>query len=378
VNNFLSFKMNLRQLSLLNYRNFEELTLDFSDKINCFIGNNGVGKTNILDSIYFLSFCKSWLNPIDNQNIRYGSDYFMIKGNYNFGEVDETFSCGLSKGKKKSFKRNSKEYDRLSDHIGLIPLITVSPYDSSLIHGGSEERRKFMDIVISQFDKNYLQNLLKYNKVLLQRNLLLKQLSGQLTWDMESVEIWDDQLVSLAKVIFEKRKQYIQNIEPIFQQYYTDISGGKELVDLELKSQLNDCDFKEELSRVFDKDRILQYTSVGVHKDDLMFGLNNNPIKKHASQGQQKTYTIALKLAQFDYIKSLSGIKPILLFDDIFDKLDSLRVKQIVHIIADHNFGQIFISDTNKLRLENILEEIGISYKLFIMNGIIDEIEVSL
>jgi DNA replication and repair protein RecF len=370
--------MNLRHLSILNYRNFEELELEFSDKINCFIGNNGVGKTNILDSIYFLSFCKSWLNPIDIQNIRYGADYFMIKGNYNFADTTESISCGLAKGKKKSFKRNSKEYDRLSDHIGLIPLITVSPYDSNLILGNSDERRKFMDIVISQFDKDYLHKLLKYNKVLLQRNQLLKQIHGNSAYDKESVEIWDDQLVMLGNHIFERRKLYIENIIPIFQQYYTDISEGKELVDLEYKSQLNEGEFTNLLKNTFDKDRILEYTSIGIHKDDLSFLLTENPLKKHASQGQQKTYLIALKLAQFDYINKMSGTKPILLFDDIFDKLDASRVKQIIQIIAGHSFGQIFISDTNKDRLERILKEIGISYKIFLLNGAIEGIDVIL
>jgi DNA replication and repair protein RecF len=370
--------MNLRHLSLLNYRNFEELELDFSDKINCFIGNNGVGKTNILDSIYFLSFCKSWLNPIDIQNIRYGSDYFVIKGSYQFNEVVETILCGLAQGKKKSFKRNSKEYERLSDHIGLLPLITVSPYDSNLILGNSEERRKFMDIIISQFDKEYLQKLVKYNKVLQQRNQLIKQIAPNSAIDRESIDVWDDQLVGYGNSIFEKRKKYVENIVPIFQQYYSDISENKEIVALEYKSQLNDTDFKSSLKASFEKDRFLQYTSVGIHKDDLAFVLNENPLKKHASQGQQKTYIIALKLAQFDYIKTMSGYKPILLFDDIFDKLDTSRVKQIIHIIADHNFGQIFITDTNKERLDIILKEIGISYKMFVMNGLIEEFEATL
>lgn len=368
--------MNLSHLSLLNYRNFEELELDFSEKINCFIGNNGVGKTNILDSIYFLSFCKSWLNPIDMQNIRYGADYFMIKGFYRVYEEVDTISCGLSKGKKKVFKKNNKEYDRLSDHIGLIPLITVSPYDSNLIAGNSDERRKFMDIVISQFDKEYLHKLMKYNKVLQQRNQLIKQISGFSDFDRESIDIWDEQLVSIGTHIYLKRKKYVENIVPIFQQYYSDISQEKEKVILEYKSQLNEGDFRTSLAQALEKDRVLQYTSVGIHKDDLQFVLNGNPLKKQASQGQQKTYTISLKLAQFDYIKSMSGIKPILLFDDIFDKLDASRVKQIIHIIADHNFGQIFISDTNKDRLDEILNEIGISYKLFIINGLNQEFEV--
>jgi DNA replication and repair protein RecF len=234
-----------------------------------------------------------------------------------------------------------------------------------------------MDIIISQFDKEYLFKLMKYNKVLQQRNQLIKQISGIYDFDRESIEIWDEQLVSIGTHIFEKRKKYVENIVPIFQQYYSDISQEKEKVILEYKSQLNEGDYKSSLTQALEKDRLLQFTSVGIHKDDLQFVLNENPLKKHASQGQQKTYTISLKLAQFDYIKTMSGLKPILLFDDIFDKLDSDRVKQIIHIIADHNFGQIFISDTNKDRLDSILNEIGISYKLFIINGLKQEFEVS-
>jgi len=357
--------MDLKSLSLLNYRNFEELKLDFSEKINCFIGNNGVGKTNILDSIYFLAFCKSWLNPIDSQNIRYGSDYFMIKGNFQFSDLIETISCGLKNGRKKSFKRNSKEYSKLSEHIGLIPLVTVSPYDSDLIIGGSEERRRFIDIIISQFDKEYLDKLLKYNRILTQRNQLLKQFASQGKFDMESLEIWDVQLIAHGNVLYQKRTEYIKNIIPIFNKYYRYISSDTESVSLEYKSQLNEANFDDLLKNSLEKDRILQYSTIGTHKDDLIFYLNANPLKKNASQGQQKTYLIALKLAQFDYIKQIGGIKPILLFDDIFDKLDSERVKQIIHLVADNNFGQIFITDTNKERLYHILKEIHIAYKLF-------------
>jgi DNA replication and repair protein RecF len=359
--------MELKTLSLLNYRNFEELNLDFSEKINCFIGNNGVGKTNILDAIYFLSFCKSWLNPIDSQNIRYGADYFMIKGHFQFNQLIEVVSCSFKNGRKKSFKRNSKEYSKLSDHIGLIPLVAVSPYDSELIIGGSEERRKFIDIVISQFDKEYLEKLLRYNKVLLQRNALLKQFAINGKFDRDSIEIWDDQLIGLGKVLNEKRKEFIKNIIPIFNNYYNYISSETESVSLDYKSQLNDDDYEVLLPKNIEKDRILQYTTVGIHKDDLSFDLNGHPLKKNASQGQQKTYLIALKLAQFDYIKQISGIKPVLLFDDIFDKLDAERVKQIIHLVADNHFGQIFITDTNRERLLIILKEIHIAYKLFEM-----------
>ena len=366
--------MELKSLSLNNYRNFEELNLSFSEKINCFIGNNGVGKTNILDSIYYLSFCKSWLNPIDTQNIRYSSDYFMIKGNFQLADNIETISCALKNGRKKSFKRNGKEYSKLSDHIGLIPLVTVSPYDTDLIHGGSEERRRFIDIIISQFDKDYLDKLLKYNKILLQRNSLLKQFAQNGKFEAESLEIWDFQLVANGNLLHQKRKEYIKNIIPIFNKYYSYISLDNETVSLDYKSQLNDAPFDELLQASIEKDRLLQYTGTGIHKDDLSFDLSDHPLKKNASQGQQKTYLIALKLAQFDYIKQIGGTKPILLFDDIFDKLDTDRVKQIIHLVADNNFGQIFITDTSKERLEKILSEIHIPYKLFEINQIISEI----
>jgi len=364
--------MNIKSLSLLNYRNFESLELDFSEKINCFIGLNGVGKTNILDSIYYLSFCKSWLNPIDNQNIRYTSDFFMIKANYQFNDTNEVISCGFKKGKKKSFKRNNKEYKRLSEHIGLIPLVSISPYDSNLILGGSEERRKFTDIIISQFDKKYLDALLKYNRTLLQRNYLLKQFANNGKIDAENIAVWNEQLSEFAKIIFEKRKDYVKNITPIFQKYYNYISKENEKVELIYKSHLTDNDYISLLEFSFEKDRILQYTSIGVHRDDLIFQLNEHPLKKNASQGQQKSYLIALKLAQFDYIQNISNIKPILLFDDIFDKLDALRVKQIIKLVGENNFGQIFITDTNQKRLDEILNEIKINYSLFKINNKIE------
>ncbi|MBN1253359.1 MAG: DNA replication and repair protein RecF, partial [Bacteroidales bacterium] len=271
--------------------------------------------------------------------------------------------------KKKSFKRNNKEYERLSDHIGLIPLVTISPYDSNLILSGSEDRRKFVDIIVSQFDKDYLNALLKYNRVLAQRNQLLKQFGGKKISDIDSFEVWDEQLCSLANIIFKKRTDYIKNIIPIFQKYYNFISDDKETVELIYKSQLSDNECSIQIAEAFEKDRTLQYTSVGIHRDDLIFLLNSYPLKKNASQGQQKSFLIALKLAQFDYIKNISKIKPILLFDDIFDKLDALRVKQIISLVADNNFGQIFITDTNLERLDKILNEIKISFKIFKINS---------
>lgn len=367
--------MNLNSLSLVNYRNFDDLQLKFSSKINCFIGDNGVGKTNVLDSIYYLSFCKSWLNPVDTQNIKYGQDFFLIKGTYKLSGDAESVSCGLKRGKKKSFKHNNNEYGKLSDHIGLIPLVTVSPYDSSLILGGSEDRRKFIDGVISQFDKEYLQSLIKYNRVLGQRNQLLKQFAQNHSFDADSLAVWNDQLHTYGIIIYEKRAGFIKNLEPIFQKYYQFISPEKENVQLDYRSQLKDADFAELIKQNTNKDRAVQYTTVGIHKDDLVFQLSSYPLKKNASQGQQKTYLIALKLAQFDYIKNISNVKPILLFDDIFDKLDATRVEQIIKLVADEHFGQIFITDTNKERLNRILNKIGISYKLFVIDDKIEESE---
>ncbi len=368
--------MNLKSLQLVNYRNFEDLALDFSEKINCFIGNNGVGKTNILDAIYNLSFTKSWLNPLDTQNIRYNQDFFLIKGKYDFEEEEIEISCGLKRGKKKSFKRKGKEYKKLSEHIGLIPLVSISPYDSNLIHGGSEERRKFIDSVISQFDKEYLQALLKYKRILTQRNHLLKQFAEQRTFDKESLSVWNMQLVEYGTFIYDKRKKFLNELSPIFQKYYDFISEKKESVQLTYRSQLIE-NFENLLELNIEKDRALQYTSTGIHKDELIFKLKEHNLKKNASQGQQKTYLIALKLAQFDYIKQISNIKPILLFDDIFDKLDSLRVEQIIKLVADKHFGQIFITDTNQERLDKILNKIEINYKLFKINDEISETEKS-
>ena len=366
--------MNLKSLQLVNYRNFEDLQLKFSEKINCFIGNNGVGKTNILDAIYNLSFTKSWLNPLDTQNIRYGQDFFLIKGKYLPANNEIEISCGLKRGKKKSFKKNGKEYGKLADHIGLIPLVSISPYDSNLILGGSEERRKFIDGVIAQFDKDYLQALIKYNRVLTQRNKLLKQFAEQNIFEKDSLEVWNMQLVEYGTFIYDKRKKFLDELSPIFQKYYNFISNDNENVQLDYRSQLTD-NFKQLLEQNLDKDRVLQYTSTGTHKDDLIFKLKEHPLKKNASQGQQKTYLIALKLAQFDYIKNISNTPPILLLDDIFDKLDSRRVEQIIKLVADRHFGQIFITDTNQERLDKILNKININYKLFKINSEIEEIE---
>ncbi|OFX52067.1 MAG: DNA recombination protein RecF [Bacteroidetes bacterium GWB2_41_8] len=357
--------MYIRELSLLNFKNFEQAEFKFTDGLNCFIGNNGAGKTNLMDAIYYLSFCKSFLNPVDAQNIRFDQDFFMVQGKYSRLDSEETIYCGLKRNQKKIFKRNQKDYKKLSEHIGLIPVIIVTPSDTNLISGGSEDRRRFVDAVISQYDAVYLENLIRYNRALQQRNLLLKQFAGRNTFQLESIEIWDDQLVKYGQAIHDGRMIFIEKLQPVFQHYYELISGGKEMVGLKLQSDLLTNDFSQLLKDSIGRDRMLQYTSTGIHKDDFEFELTNYPIKKFGSQGQKKTYLVALKLAQFDFMKEISGLTPILLLDDIFDKLDKNRVEQIVKLVADDHFGQIFITDTNREHLDQMIGSLDTESRIF-------------
>ena len=347
--------MYIQELSIVNFKNIEHAEFKFTEGLNCFIGNNGAGKTNLMDAIYYLSFCKSFLNPVDAQNIRFDQDFFMIQGKYERLDSDEIVYCGLKRNQKKIVKRNQKEYKKLSEHIGLLPLIIVTPSDTNLITGGSEERRRFVDAVISQYDAVYLESLIRYNRALQQRNNLLKQFALRNTFQQETIEVWDDQLVKYGKQISEVRKVFIQKLQPIFQKYYELISGGKEVVGLKLQSELIENDFEHLLKQSVGKDRMLQYTTCGIHKDDFEFELSGNPIKRFGSQGQKKTYLVALKLAQFDFMKEISGLTPILLLDDIFDKLDKNRVEEIVKLVADDHFGQIFITDTNREHLDQMI-----------------------
>ena len=357
--------MYIQELSVVNFKNFEQAEFQFSDSLNCFIGNNGAGKTNLMDAIYYLSFCKSFLNSVDAQNIRFDQDFFMIQGKYSRLDSEETVYCGLKRNQKKIFKRNQKDYKKLSEHIGLIPLIVVTPSDTNLITGGSEERRRFVDSVISQYDAVYLDNLIRYNRALLQRNNLLKQFAGRGTFQSESLEVWNDQLVKYGLQIHEVRKTFIEKLQPIFQNYYELISGGKEKVGLRLQSDLIENDFAELLEQNVGKDRMFQYTTCGIHKDDFEFELAENQIRKFGSQGQKKTYLVAIKLAQFDFMKEISGLTPILLLDDIFDKLDKNRVEQIVKLVADDHFGQIFITDTNREHLDQMIASLETESRIF-------------
>lgn len=366
--------MHIESLSLIDFKNLEEVTLEFSSSLNCFIGNNGAGKTNLMDAIYYLSFCKSFLNPIDSMNIMHEKDFFVIQGKYFRDEKEENIYCGLKRGQKKQFKRNKKEYKKLAEHIGLLPLIIITPSDIDLIMGGSEERRKFLDALISQYDHAYLDSLIRYNRALLQRNKLLKQFASEGTFNKETLEVWDDQLIRFGTQIHQKRVKYIQQLQPVFQNFYELISSGKEQIGMIHQSQLYENDFADLLAKNLYKDRILQYTTVGIHKDDILFNLEEYPIKKIGSQGQKKTYLVALKLAQFNFVKEMSGQTPILLMDDIFDKLDKNRVEQIVKLVAEDHFGQIFITDTNREHLDKILREVHADSKIFIVSeGTVNE-----
>ncbi|TXN35172.1 DNA replication/repair protein RecF [Flagellimonas hymeniacidonis] len=357
--------MFLKHLSLVNYKNFASKTLEFDPVINCLVGDNGVGKTNILDAIYHLSFGKSYFNPVSTQNIKHDTDFFVVEGEFEKEERTEKIICSFKKGMKKVIKRNGKAYEKFSDHIGFLPLVIISPSDRDLIIEGSDTRRKFMDGVISQSDKEYLQTLIKYNKVLVQRNSLLKYFVANNTFDPNTLSIYNEQLHGLGSKIHEKRVSFISSFTPIFKEQYAHISEKDEQIMLSYESQLSEKGLLDLLESNIDKDRAIQYTSVGIHKDDLNFTIAGHPIKKFGSQGQQKSFLIALKLAQFHFIKEQAKTTPILLLDDIFDKLDENRVSQIVGLVDNDNFGQIFISDTHAERTENVVKNIRQSYKIF-------------
>ena len=357
--------MHLGNIQLINYKNFESQSFDFDAKINCIVGNNGVGKTNVLDAIYHLSQTKSYFNPISSQNIRHGEEFFMIEGSFKLTDREEHIVCSFKKGKKKVVKKNGKAYERFSEHIGSIPLIIISPADRDLIVEGSDTRRRFMDHVISQSDKSYLQNLISYTKVLSQRNALLKYFAKNRTFNADSLEVYNEQLISYAKPIFKKREEFIAAIVPVFKKHYQTISNRNEIIDLKYKSQLSDYSFSSLLKENLNKDRILQYTSMGVHRDDISFLIDEHPIKKFGSQGQQKSFLIALKLAQFDIVKKQSKRTPILLLDDIFDKLDDERVSKLINMVHKEHFGQIFITDTHYDRTEEVVKNTNQTYKIF-------------
>jgi DNA replication and repair protein RecF len=367
--------MFLQKLSIVNFKNYQQADMEFSPKLNCFIGRNGVGKTNIFDAIYYLCLCKSYFNIIDSQNIKYDEELSVIQGDFMLNGTKEAIYCGIRKNKRKVFKRNKKEYSRLSDHIGLLPIVMISPADSILITGGSEERRKFINGVIVQYDKNYLEDLIKYNRLISQRNKLLKDMAVSGNYQDDTLLVYDEQIIPVGERIYEKRVSFAEKLVPVFQKYYDFISLGKEKVELIYQSQLAEGNFGTHLEQSKEKDRLLQFTTTGVHKDDLILNLHGINIKRNCSQGQQKTYLVALKLAKFDFIKEINKIRPILLLDDVFDKFDESRVKQIIKLVSDDKFGQIFVTHTSEERMRTVLRDISTDHKLFfIKDGIINEI----
>ncbi len=357
--------MILKKLYLLNYKNIAENSFEFESKINAIVGKNGIGKTTILDAIYHLAVGKSYFNPLSTQNIKHGEEFFVIDGMFEKENRTEQIVCSYKKAQKKILKRNGKIYDKFSEHIGLIPIVLISPSDTDLIIEGSETRRKFIDNVISTFDTTYLNTLINYQKTLQQRNALLKYFALNQVYDADNLNIYNEQLSEFGQLIFTKRKDFLEQFIPVFQELYEVISENAEKVTIEYESQLHDDNLEILLVQNLQKDRITQYTTCGIHKDDVIFNIANFPIKKFGSQGQQKSFLIALKLAQFDFIKKQTKTLPILLFDDIFDKLDAFRVQQIVNMVNDDVFGQIFISDTHPERTENIIKQTHKSYKIF-------------
>jgi DNA replication and repair protein RecF len=360
--------MHLKKLTVTNFKNWAEADYSFSEKINCFVGNNGVGKTNLLDAIHYLSFCKSFFNPIDSQNIRHSEDFFAIHGTFfrNDGKSDH-LQCIQKRNHRKKFLLNKKEYERLADHIGEFPLVMISPYDRDLINDGSEFRRKYIDSVISQFDRLYLDDLISYHKALFQRNTLLKSFSDKKYFDASALESWDEQLIRHGNTLFSKRTAFLDRFIPLFCHYYSFINDSDEQVDIVYQSQLVNEDFGALLAQAVDRDRAAQYSTVGPHKDDLDFRIAGYPVKRFGSQGQQKSFVVAIKLAQFDYTSSIKGYKPLLLLDDVFDKLDDLRVQQLISLVSENNFGQVFITDTSESRIRTIFDAMEIDHKIMLI-----------
>ena len=360
--------MILEKLTILNYKNIGEVTLDFSPKVNCFIGHNGVGKTNVLDAIHYLSFCRSSISNTDSQVIRHGEEFFMLEGRYATDEGEpEIVYCGMKRGTKKHFKRNGKEYRRLSEHIGLIPIVMVAPADNMIIDGQSEERRRLMDMVISQFDHAYLDHLSRYTKAWQQRNSLLRQDEEP---DASLLDVLEEQMGYEGECVFAAREAFVNELIPVFQRYYEAISGGREEVGISYESHCRRGPLCEVIRSDRFKDRAVGYSLHGVHRDDLLFTLGSHQMKREGSQGQNKTFAVALKLAQFDFLKrTASRTTPLLLLDDIFDKLDSDRVERIVEIVSASGFGQIFVTDTNRDHLDKILARSGGDYKIFEVKG---------
>ena len=359
------YKLYLQKLTLTNFKNHTESNFKFTERINCFVGDNGSGKTNILDAIHYLSLSKSYFNKLDAQNIKFQENFFILKGVFVKDDEQSDIQCGLQKGEGKVLKCNGKKYKRFSDHIGSFPVVVISPTDSNIILDGSDVRRRYIDSSIAQYNKQYLKNLIDYNKALKQRNALLKSFAERKYFNKITLETFDNQLIKFGTVIFKERKHFLERLIIVFKKHYEHIANESEKVSIKYNSQLNEQTFAISLQKSLEKDKISQYTNIGIHKDDIIFEMNEHAIKKIGSQGQQKSFLIALKLAQFDFMEKQIGFKPILLLDDIFDKLDDKRVEKIIAFVDNNFFGQVFITDTHKERTEEILQRSEVEFNLY-------------
>lgn len=357
--------MHLRRLNLTNFKNYESAEITLSEGINCFVGNNGAGKTNILDAVHYLSICKSYMNVVDRQNIRFDQPFFVLQGDWVKNDIEVNIHCAVKVGAKKVFKRNKTEYERLADHIGQFPAVMISPYDRDLISEGSELRRRWMDGIISQLDRKYLDNIQKYGKILIQRNALLKNMAEHQLFDRESIEVWNDQMISLGVKIHQRRVDFIEEFKPVFQKHYNSIGLESEEVTVEYRSQLNHHSFEEVLKAHERKDVLTRFSNAGTHRDDLVFQIKGHPVKKFGSQGQQKSFLIALRLAQYEWLKEHLQTLPVLLLDDIFDKLDHERVEKLIKLVGDQFFGQVLVTDTDVERVERIFTRNNLESKIF-------------
>lgn len=351
--------MILENLNLLFFKNYEEADIPFSPHINCFIGDNGSGKTNLLDAIYYLSMGKSAFTATDLQNIKQGEEYFMVKGRFDALSHKDTIQCTFRSGQKKIITHNKLAYEKISEHIGKYPVVLISPYDTDLIREGSEDRRKYFDSLISQLNQTYLNELITYNYILKQRNSLLKQFADRNYFDKEYLQILDEQLIPAGEYIATIRQSFLENFVPVFQKHYQHLSGSSETVMLDYKSDLPNHSFAYLLNQSQRKDLMLQRTTAGPHKDDFVFLMDTLPVKNFGSQGQQKSYVIALKLAQFEIVAQHKGQKPLLLLDDIFDRLDEKRITKLLQLVAEHTFGQLFITDSHLERTQKLVGSIS-------------------
>ena len=357
--------MYLKKLVLINFKNIAQAEITLSERLNCFVGDNGAGKTNVLDAVYYLSMSKSALTMTDGQSVRHGEDFFVVEGTYaGDSGSNDTVNCSFLRRSGKVLKLNGKEYDRMADHVGRFPVVMVSPQDSVLITDAAEERRRYLNAFLSQLDREYLASLMRYNAVLAERNRFLKSSS-----DEQMLQIYDMQLADHAARIYERRRDIIERMRPLVAEFYRQLSGDREQVEIEYRSELASASMGELLLASRERDIVNGFTTSGVHRDDMSLRIGGYPLRKYGSQGQQKSFLMSLKLAQYRILAEVCGERPLLLLDDLFDKLDTSRVENLLTLVAGDDFGQIFITDCNRSRLETILSRAGEKYALFMVEG---------